>query len=246
MSSARLTFRFDGRPSPARSWDIRFRVAATAVVSASILASPSPSLVPLGACVLGLLAMARSTAPEVVKVIRGFFGFLVFFVGLGVLFEPTWAQAGFLGVQALRLTLLLLLGHFLFVTATPLDVTEGIRWYLGWLGPRRAWAAANMAAWALSSVPLVLEQAATLLDAAALRGLSPRRHPLATVKLLTLALLVRTVGRSTDMAASLEARGFGLAIPPPTLKSRPQDALFLASLVLWCAASLYVGGILES
>jgi len=162
---------------------------------------------------------------------------LLFFVGLGVVFEPTWAQAGFLGVQATRLTLLLLLGHFLFVTATPSDVTEGIRWYLGWLGPRRAWAAASMAAWALASVPLVLDQADSLRDAAALRGLSGRRHPLVLVKILTLALLVRTIGRSTDLVAALEARSFGHHIPASGLRSRWGDWGALALASLWVAAS---------
>ena len=240
-----LSFRFDGRPSPARSWDIRCRVAATALVSAGLLGAPAASLGPLGLGVLSLLVLARSTAGEIGRVVWGFSGFLVFFVGLGVAFEPTWAQAEFLGVQALRLTLLLLLGHFLFLAATPLDVTEGIRWYLGWLGRRRAWAAASMAGWALASVPLVLDQAATLLDAAALRGLTARRHPLRTMRLLTLGLLVRTVNRSTDLASALEARGFGNAVPPGTLRARPRDFVGMLAVTAGVAASWVFGDIVK-
>jgi len=237
LGADRPTFRFDGRPSFARSWDIRFRVAGVAVTSAALLGAPAAGLVPLGLLVFALLVLARSRLVELWAVVWGFTPFLVFFVGLGVVFEPTWAQAGFLGVQATRLTLLLLLGHFLFVTATPSDVTEGIRWYLGWLGHRRAWAAASMAAWALASVPLVLDQAASLLDAAALRGLSGRKHPLVLVKILTLALLVRTIGRSTDLVAALEARGFGHHIPATGLRSRWGDWGALALASLWVSAS---------
>jgi energy-coupling factor transporter transmembrane protein EcfT len=244
MARVGRAFRFDGRPSAARSWDIRFRVAATAVLSGCVLAAPTPSLVALAALVLVLLALASSTAGEAARVVRGFSGFLVFFVGLGLLFEPTLAQAAFLGTQAARLTLLLLLGHFLFLAATPSDVTEGMRWYLGFLGKRRAWAAASMAGWALGSVPLVLDQAAGLLDAAALRGLTPRRHPLRTLKLLTLGLLVRTVGRSFDLASALEARGFGREVPPLRLRARVRDAAAFGAVVASAAASWAVGSIL--
>jgi biotin transport system permease protein len=238
-------FRFDGRRSPLRAWDIRFRVAAVALLSAAILASPPWSLAPLAVIVLGLLALARSTPAEIVRVVRGFAGFLLFFLGLGALFEPTWDHVAFLALQSARLVLLLLLGHGLFLAATPTDVLEGIRWYLGWLGRRRAWAAASMASWALASVPLILDQASSLLDAAALRGLSPARHPLKLVKLLTLALLLRTISRANDLASALEARGFGRTVPPSELKARPRDALALAAVALAAAASwlLVPGGI---
>ena len=234
---ARLTLRFAGRPSPARSWDIRFRVAAVALLSAALVGGPAWALVPLAAAVFALLAFARAGVAETAAVVRGFAGFLVFFVAVGVLFEPTWAQAARLGLQSARLLLLLLAGHFLYLAATPSDVTEGIRWYLGWLGRRRAWAAASMAGWALASVPLILDQAAQLLDAAALRGLKAVRHPLRTLNLLTLGLLVRVFERSAQLAASLEARNFGAAVPPPSLQARWTDAAALAGLTLWCAAS---------
>lgn len=246
VKAGRPAFRFDGRPSPARSWDIRFRVAAVTLASASVLAAPPAALGPLTVFLVTLLTLARSTPGEILRVVRSFSGFLVFFVGLGVLFEPTWTQAAFLGLQALRLTLLLLLGHFLYLTATPSDVTEGIRWYLGWLGQRRAWGAASMAAWALASVPQVLEQASSLADAAALRGLTARRHPLRMMNLLTLGLLVRTIGRSSDLASALEARGFGQAVPPSNLKAQGRDGWALVATGLWLAASwsLVPGGIL--
>lgn len=241
-----LAFRFDGRPSLARSWDIRFRVAAVALTSAAVLGAPPWALLPLGILVVALLGSARASLAEGGSVVRGFLPFLLFFWGLGLAFEPTWPQAAFLALQGLRLTFLLLLGHFLYVTATPTDVTEGIRWYLGWLGARRAWAAASMAGWALASVPLVLDQARTLLDAAALRGLRLRRHPLRVVHLLTLALLVRTIGRSTDLAAALEARGFGQGVPDSPLRSRWTDAGAFVGASVWVCASwtLVPGGIL--
>ena len=99
-----------------------------------------------------------------------------------------------------------------------------------------------MASWALASVPLVLDQAATLSDAALLRGHSARRHPFQALKLLTLALLVRTFERSTDLTSALQARGFGVSVPPPTLKSAPRDALAFAAVVAWCALSWLAGG----
>lgn len=241
---AGLAFRFAGRPSPLARWDIRFRVAATALVSASVLGAPVPSLVPLAVLTLGLLAAARCTPAEVGRVVLSFTPFFVFFFALGLAFEPTGNQAAFLGVQALRLVILLLLGHELFLAATPTEVTEGIRWYLGWLGPRRAWAAASMASWALASVPQTLDQASTLLEAAALRGLTVRRHPLRALNLLTLGLLVRTVDRAADLTAALEARSFGAAVPPSGLRARPIDTAALAAVVLWCALSWAAGSIL--
>jgi len=155
---AGLSFRFDGRESPVRRWDIRFRVAAAAGFSAFAAAGPEPGLPLLAAEVAVGLGLAGCRWSEGLRVVRGFLPFLVFFYALGLAFEPTVAQAAFLGWQSLRLTLLLLGGHLLLLAATPGDVAEGLRWYLGWLGRRRAWAAAGMAGWALASVPLALDQ----------------------------------------------------------------------------------------
>lgn len=240
----RLTLAFDGRPSAVRSWDIRFRVAGILALSLGIAGTPAWGLVFQVPLVLGFLGLAGARPGEILRVVRGFAPFLAFFFAVGWVFEPTGAQALFLGWQSLRLTLLLLAGHGLFLSATPADVTEGLRWYLGWLGPRRAWAAASMAGWALASVPSVLDQASGLGEAAALRGLEPRRHPLRTLRALTLGLLVRTFERSADLAAALEARGFGLEVPPPVLKSRPRDALGLAAAVLGVAGTWAFGAIL--
>jgi len=241
---ARLTFRFDGRASAARAWDIRFRVAAVGVLGSALLAAPSGALVPLAAAVFALLALARATAGETVRVARGFVGFMAFFFAVGLLFEPTWEQASLLGIQSARLLLLLLTGQFLFLAATPADVTEGIRWYLGWLGRRRAWAAASMASWALASVPRILDQADQLLDAAALRGLKPARHPVRTLKLLTLGLLIRVFERSGDLAAALEARNFGAAVPVSSLQARWRDFAGFTALCLWCVGAWVVCGTL--
>jgi energy-coupling factor transporter transmembrane protein EcfT len=229
---ARLTFAFAGRPSPARGWDIRFRVAALVLYSAAVLACGPLGLVLLGLTLAVLLGLARATVGELAKVVGGFLPFLLFFFFLSWMFEPTAAQAAFLGLQSVRLTLLLLSGQFLFLTATPSDLTEGLRWYLGWLGRQRAWAAASMASWALASVPTVLDHAAGLREASSLRGLEPRRRPLRTVGILTLGLLVRTFSRSTNLTEALVARGFGDCIPPPELRARWTDAAALAAIVV--------------
>lgn len=237
-------FRFVGRPSAAQRWDIRFRVAASLVTTTTILAAPTGALVGLTLVVVVLLASARSTLAEVGRAVGGWLAVLGFFGVVGVVWEPTLAQALLLGTQLVRLVLLFLVGHFLLVAATPAAVTEGLRWYLGWLGPRRAWAGANMASWALASVPQVLDRAKVLGDAAVLRGLTPRRHPVRMAKVLTLGLLVDALGRSLTLAWALEARGFGLAVPPVTLRSRPQDWAALAGVIAACALSWVFGGIL--
>jgi energy-coupling factor transporter transmembrane protein EcfT len=229
---ARVTFAFGGRPSPARGWDIRFRVAAVVALGLGTLNAGPAGLGLLTGVLALLLALARTRWGEVVRILGGFLPFLLFFFVLGWAFEPTAAQAAFLGLQSWRLALLLVSGHFLFLTATPGDVTEGLRWYLGWLGSRRAWAAASMASWALASVPEVLDQAAGLGEAAALRGLEARRRPVRTLGLLTLGLLVRTFSRSSDLADALAARGFGDAVPPLALRARWSDAAGLGAVVL--------------
>jgi len=233
---AGVVFRFEGRPSPVNRWDIRCRLAATAVLGACLVAGPPGALVVLGLLVVVLLALARATGRETLAVLGGFLGFLLFFLAVGLAFEPTWDQAAFLGIQALRLGLLLLVGHALFLAATPADVTDGIRWTLGWLGRRRAWMASSMAGWALASVPLVLDQAVQLGDAARLRG-QTARHPVRGMKLITLGLLVRTVEKTTDLTAALEARGFGSSVPELHLRARPRDLVVLGFAVAACAAA---------
>ena len=231
---ARLTFAFAGRRSPARRWDIRFRVAATVAFSVGTLACAPGGLAVLGLTLAVLLGLARAKVGELARVVAGFLPFLGFFFLLGWAFEPTAAGAAFLGIQSARLTLLLLSGQFLFLTATPGDVTEGLRWYLGWLGPRRALGAASMASWALASVPGFLDQATGLGEASALRGLDPRRRPLRAVGVLALGLLVRTFSRSTDLTDALVARGFGDEVPPLELRARWTDfaGLTLVALVV--------------
>lgn len=240
-----IPFRFDGRDSPARRWDIRYRVAASMAVTTTLLAGPPGVVVPGALVVFGLLAAARCRPGEALAVVTRLGIWLGVWAGLSWAFDPTLARAAEVGLQAARLVLVLLVGHVLFLAATPGDVTEGLRWFLGWLGPRGAWAAASMAGWALGSVPQALEQAQGLGEAAALRGLSARRHPVRAVKLVTLGLLVRTLGRSVDLASALEARGFGNAVPEPTLKSRPRDAGALVAVVLGCVLSWLIGGILS-
>lgn len=244
--TAPLLFRWSDRASPLAAWDIRFRVAASGLLSASVLALGPAALPGLMLLVALALAAARSTLAEAWRVVRSFSGFLVFFFTVGLVFTPTWAQAGFLGLQALRLLLLLLLGHALALSARPADVAEGLRWYLGWLGRERAWAAASMAGWALASVPLLLDQAAGLNAAAALRGLNPRRRPGTAFRLLTLGLLVRSVERSADLAAALEARGFGLAVPASSLRARPGDAAALFAAAGACAFCAAVSAMISS
>jgi energy-coupling factor transporter transmembrane protein EcfT len=189
-----------------------------------------------GGLVALLLFLAQARAGEVFRVVKSYSGFLIFFFAVGIAFEPTWEQAQFLGIQGVRLALLLLLGHVLYLAATPSDVVDGIRWTLGFLGRRRAWMAASMAAWALASVPQVLDQAAQLGDAVRLRGQSPR-HPVRGMTLMTLGLLVRTIERTTDLAAALEARGFGQSVPELTLRARWRDFVFLGAMAAACATA---------
>jgi len=237
-------FRFVPRPSAAQRWDIRFRVAAALTTTTAILGAPTPALAGLSVVVGLLLASARSRVSEVARAVGGLLGFLAVFWVIGFALEPTAARALVLALQFARLVLLFLVGHFLLVAATPADVAEAVRWYLGWLGQRRAWVGANMASWALASVPQVLDRGRILGDAAVLRGLVPARHPVRMAKVLTLGLLVDALGRSLTLAAALEARGFGLTVPPVTLKSRARDWAALGAVVSGCALSWAFGGIL--
>lgn len=230
----RLIFRFSDRPSPAAALDVRFRVAAVALISPLLIFAPVFSLVGLTLGVAGLLTLARTRWHEVWALTKGFGGFLLFFLAVGLLFLPTWENAAFLLVQSARLFVLLLTSQFLLLTLTAFELTAALQWFFSWLGRRRAWYLASMASWAVTSIPQVMDQAAVLREAASLRGLELKRHPLVWLKLLTLALMVRVVEKSAEMSWALEARCFGQAVPGIDLKAQLKDWGFLAVWTAWC------------
>jgi energy-coupling factor transporter transmembrane protein EcfT len=166
--------------------------------------------------------------------------FFAFFVGTGFLLTPTLEHLAFLGLQSARFLLLFLASHVLLVTATPFTVTAAIQWFLCFLGRRRAYFAASMASWALGSVPRLLDQAQTLTEAAALRGVTVSRHPLRWTRLVTLGLLAKTLETAAVTAQALEARCFGAQIPPHGLRARAFDAVVGTGWSLYCLAWLVV------
>lgn len=238
---AGLTFRFDGRSSAVREWDIRFRVAGLAVVGIGILSATPGALFILGIGVVTLLRKAKARWSEIGRVAQGLAGFLALFWILNWFFEPTIDQAIFLFVQSVRLLLLFLTGHVLLLAATPHDVVDGIRWYFGFLGKRRAWAWASMASWALASIPQVLDQARELLEAARLRGLSLARHPGRVLRLVTLSLVTKALERADHLADAMEARNWGVSIPDARHRARASDVVALVGVLGWVALALVFG-----
>jgi energy-coupling factor transporter transmembrane protein EcfT len=234
---ARLAFTYQA-DSPASRWDIRGRVTALGVFSVAVLAVPAWNLLPLALLLVALLVWTRMPLASLGRLVAQFGLFLAFFFGVGLLLVPTASQAELLGVQSARLLMLLLASQFLMLTATPDTVTAGIQWFLRPLGTRRAYLGASMASWALASVPRVLDDGSTLVAAARLRGLEVRKRPLAWMQLVTLGLLVRVVERSAAMAQALEARSFGLAVPPHGLKATIFDVGLTAAVCAWCGVWL--------
>jgi len=239
--TGRVAFRFTARDSPAASWDIRFRVVSMMAFCVAALSAEPLSLAPLLAGLIFLLVLAKTTAKEILSLLKFYAAFFVLLVGLGTVFQPGVANFLFLCCQGLRIFILILSGHFLTSTATPLDVTAGIQWLLGFLGKRRAYYAASMTSWALASVPRILDQAQTIREAALLRGVDPRRRPVVFLRLLSLSLLVRAVESSAEMSWALEARLFGQTIPDHGLRSRASDFLAAGAWLGWCALSFAVG-----
>ena len=233
----RLAFAYTG-PRPLSRWDIRWRVFSVGVFSAVVLAAPPWSLVPLAAGLALLLVLAEVTWSEIARLLASLAWFFAFFLGAGFLLTPTTEHLAFLGLQSARFLLLFLASHVLLVTATPLTVTAAIQWFLGFLGAQRAYFAASMAGWALGSVPRVLDQARSLTDAAALRGLTMLRRPLGWTRLVTLGLLVKTIETAALTAQALEVRSFGSQIPPHGLRARPRDAVAGTAWSVYCVVWL--------
>ncbi|MEI8095661.1 MAG: energy-coupling factor transporter transmembrane component T [Spirochaetales bacterium] len=234
---ARVAFQYRAS-TPAGRWDIRWRVVSVTVFSAAVLASPAWGLVFLAVSLVPGLAAARVKPGDLGRLALSLAPYFAFFAGVGLLLTPTTGQAALLGLQSARLALLFLASHFLLVTATPQTVARGIQWFLRPLGARRAWLGASMASWALAAVPRLVDQGKGLLEAAALRGLRPARRPLATVKLVTLGLLVRVVQQASITADALETRGFGTHVPKHGLVARPSDVLWFLLWTAVCATAM--------
>ncbi len=112
------------------------------------------------------------------------------------------------GLQTLRVALLFEAGHLLTLTTSPGQIAQAVRQLARPLGRTRALQAAALVSLTISAIPGILDRAAMVKDAAALRGVKPRPS-LIMVNLWTIVLLRVLLTRGADTAQALELRGWG-------------------------------------
>ena len=135
-------------------------------------------------------------------------------------------------LKAARLLTVLLAGQLLASTTDPADLAEAVRRVTRFLP--RIWSAALASAFSLTLtfVPLILDEAATIRDAAFSRGLGQRRSILRRAVSLGLPMAEATLRRADRTAEALIARGY---VPDPTpgdIRIHIQDGLATVLVLL--------------
>lgn len=226
-----VTFHYWPGDSPLHRWDARCKVVALAIVTAGLLHVNAAALVLFSVLLVGMTAHSRLPWLTLARELRSWGIFLAIIFLVQALTQDgseerlaSWLPVTITGAQTglltcWRLALILTYAALFSLVTRPGDLQTAILWFLRpfpFLPARRI---ALMVALTLRFLPLILDQADDVRQAARSRLVHLRRNPFIRIKALVLPLMRRFLLRSGDLALALAARGYrediALPAPPP-------------------------------
>lgn len=160
-----------------------------------------------------------------------------------------WNRDGMIAgaLRAARLLVVLLAGQLFASTTNPADVSGALRSLLFLLPRRFSGRVATAVSLTLAFVPLLLDEARTVGEAAASRGSGSRRNPLVRVGSLAGPLLGGLLRRVDLVADALLSRGYVDDPTPPNFRMRWRDVgqsaiVLVPSLALWGITGTFFPG----
>jgi energy-coupling factor transport system permease protein len=133
-------------------------------------------------------------------------------------------------LSAGRLLVVLLAGQLLASTTDPADLAEAVRKILGFLPKRWSGAVAAAISLTISFIPLLMDGAATIRDAALSRGLGRRGSIFRRAIILALPMAESALRRADTTAEALISRGFAEDPTEPELSLCRSDWLLLPAV----------------
>ena len=136
------------------------------------------------------------------------------------------------GIRAARLLVMLLAGQLLAATTDPADLSEALRRLVFFLPRRWSGALASTISLTLSFLPVMLDEAASVRDAAFSRGLGGRRSLFRRALSLGLPLADAALRRADLTAEALLSRSFTDHPTPREMKAATADWIAFALVIL--------------
>ncbi len=127
------------------------------------------------------------------------------------------------GIRAFRLLVMLLAGQLLVSTTDPADLADAVRRIAFFLPRKWASALGSAVSLTLAFLPLLLDEASVVRDAAFSRGLGSRRSLLRRAVSLGLPLTENTLRRADLTAEAMLSRAFSGEPAVMEMKIRPTD-----------------------
>ena len=145
-------------------------------------------------------------------------------------------------LRAGRLLVVLLAGQLLASSTDPADLAGAVRKILSFLPKKWSGAVASALMLTISFLPLIMDETATIRDAALSRGLQNRKSIFRRAAVLALPMAESALKRSDLTAEALLSRCFTEDPTGPNLSVRSGDRLlFLAAVGPPAAAALFTG-----
>ena len=144
------------------------------------------------------------------------------------------------GLRALRLLVVLLAGQLLAAATDPADLADAVRRITSFLPGNWSGALAAAISLTITCIPRLLDEAATVSDAALSRGLGERRSVFRWALSFALPLAEATLHRADLITEALLSRRFVHNPTPPTLRVTVRDWLLGGMSVLPLAVTFFV------